>query len=53
MDKEKFEKMFERMKDCCINEEGMTECCAMMKKMMTKGKKKETEKEKKDNEERE
>jgi hypothetical protein len=42
MDKEKFEKMVEMMKDCCANEEGMANCCAMMKKMMPRSERKET-----------
>ena len=46
MDKEKFEKMFEMMKGCCTGEEGFANCCAMMKKMMRYGERKETEKKK-------
>jgi hypothetical protein len=41
MDKEKFEEMFEMMKGCCKDEKGMTNCCAMMKKMMQYGERKE------------
>ena len=52
MDKEKFEKMVEMMKGCCTDEEGMANCCSMMKKMMGYGVRKETEK-KKDTEETE
>jgi hypothetical protein len=44
MDKEKFEKMFEVMKGCCTDEKGLTNCCAMMKKMMPYGEGKEAEK---------
>ena len=47
MDKEKFEKMFEMMKGFCTDEKGMTNCCAMMKKMMLQyGEGKEAEKKK-------
>jgi hypothetical protein len=49
MDKEKFEKMVEMMKDCCTDEEGMANCCSMMmKKMMRHGEGKETAEKKKD-----
>jgi hypothetical protein len=53
MDKEKFEKMVEMMKGCCTDEEGMANCCSMMKKMMRYDVRKETEKKKKDTEETE
>ena len=51
MDKKgKFEKMAEMMRNCCKDEEGMADCCSMMKKMMgqmmgqkKRGKKKEKE----------
>jgi len=48
MEKKKFEKMFEMMKGCCTDEESMANCCAMMRKMMGHGKRKETEKKEKD-----
>jgi len=48
MNKEKFEKMVEMMKGCCEDEEGMVDCCAMMRKMMRFGERQETEKKKKD-----
>lgn len=48
MDKEKFEKMAEWIKGCCKDEEGMTNCCAMMRKMMRYGEGKEAGKKKKD-----
>ncbi len=49
MDKEKFEKMAEMMKSCCCkDEEGMANCCAMMRKMMRYGEGKEAGKKKKD-----
>ncbi len=32
--KETFEKMAEMMRSCCKGEEGMVDCCSMMKKMM-------------------
>jgi len=53
MDKEKFEKMFERMKACCTDEEGLAHCSSMMKKMMQFSEKKETGKKKNDTEEKE
>jgi hypothetical protein len=50
MDKEKFIKMIEMMKGFCTDEEGMANCCSMMKKMMChgEGEGEETEKKKKD-----
>jgi hypothetical protein len=36
MDGEKFEKMAEMMKSCCPGEDGMADCCSMVKKMMEK-----------------
>ena len=50
MDKEKFEKMVEMMKGFCTDEKDMTNCCAMMKKMMRYGKGKEAGKKEKDSE---
>ncbi len=50
MDKEKFEKMAEMMKGCCSDEEGLSGCCSMMKKMMGFGEKKEAGTEKKESE---
>jgi hypothetical protein len=50
MDKEKFEKMAEMMKGCCMDEKGMANCCAMMKKIMQWGRGKEEEKKEKDTE---
>ncbi len=44
MDKGKFEKMAEMMKGFCTEEEGFTNCCSMMRKMMRNGERKETEK---------
>jgi hypothetical protein len=48
MDKEKVEKMLEMMKGCCTDEKGMANCCAMMKKMMRYGERKEPGEMKKD-----
>lgn len=48
MDKEKFEKMFEMMRNCCTDEEGLAGCCSMMKKMMRNGEREETGKRKED-----
>ncbi len=49
MDKEKFEKMAEMMKDCCADEKGMADCRSMMKKrVMQWGVGKEAEKKEKD-----
>jgi hypothetical protein len=48
MDKEKFEKIAERMKGCCKDGEGMANCCAMMRKMMRYAERKEAGKKKKD-----
>jgi len=48
MDKEKFMKMIEMMKGFCTDEEGMANCCSMIKKMMCHGEGEETKKEKKD-----
>jgi len=49
MDKKgKFEKMAEMMKNCCIGESNMADCCSMMKKMMEFCEGEETEKKKKD-----
>jgi hypothetical protein len=48
MDKEKFEKMAEWIKGCCKDEEGVTNCCAMMRKMMRYGEGKEAGKKKTD-----
>lgn len=48
MDKEKFGKMVEMMKGC-TDEEGMANCCSMMRKMMRYGVRKEAEKKKKKN----
>jgi hypothetical protein len=50
MDKEKFAKMAEMMKGCCTDEKGFANCCAMMKKMMGYGERKETEEKKKESE---
>jgi len=50
MDKEKFEKMAEMMKGCCTDEEGLANCCSMMRKMMRYGESKKTEEKKKDSE---
>ena len=50
MDKEKFEKMAEMMRGYYTDEEGLANCCSMMRKMMQLGEKKETEKKKKDSE---
>ena len=48
MDKEKFEKMIKMMKSFCTDEEGMANCCSMIKKMMFHGEREETEKKRKD-----
>jgi len=53
MDKEKYGKMVEMMKGCCTDEEGLANCCAMMKKMMRYGEREETHKKKKDTGEKE
>ncbi len=53
MDKKKFEKMAEMMNGFCPDEEGLSGCCSMMKKMMEFGERKETEKEKKESEKKE
>ncbi len=37
MDKVKFKKMAEMIKGCCKDEEGLANCCAMMRKMMRYG----------------
>ncbi len=50
MDKERFEKMAERMKGCCADEESLAACCSMMMKRMGLDERKETEKEKKESE---
>jgi hypothetical protein len=42
----KFDKMAEMMKSCCTGEDGMADCCSMMRKMMNqeeREEKKETE----------
>jgi len=46
MDKGKFEKMADMMKGFCTDEEGLTNCCSMMRKMMRYGERKETEEKK-------
>jgi hypothetical protein len=43
--------MVEMVKGCCTDEEGMANCCSMMRKMMRHGEGEETEKKKKDTEE--
>jgi hypothetical protein len=48
MDKKKFERMAEMMKDCCKDEESMANCCTMMRKMMQCGQGKKAEEKKKD-----
>lgn len=53
MDKEKFEKIIEMMKGCCTDEEGMPNCCSMMKKMIKCRVGEEAGKNKKDNKEKE
>jgi hypothetical protein len=50
MDKEKFEKMVEMMKGC-TDEEGMANCCSMMRKMMQCCERKRKENKKKDTKE--
>jgi|MudIll2142460700_1097286.scaffolds.fasta_scaffold481708_2 hypothetical protein len=47
MDKEKFEKMMEMMKDCCHGKGDMADCCSMMRKMMRCGEGEEAGKKKK------
>jgi hypothetical protein len=53
MDKEKFEKMMEMMKDCCQGKGDIVDCCSMMRKMMRCGEGEEAGKKKKDTGEKE
>ncbi len=53
MDKEKFEKMMEMIKECCQGKGDMADCCSMMRKMMRCGEREEAGKKKKDTGEKE
>jgi hypothetical protein len=53
MKKEKFEKLAEMMRGCCADEEGLADCCSMMRKMMRYGERVKTEEKKKDSEKEE
>jgi hypothetical protein len=53
MDKEKFEKMMEMMKNCCQGKGDKVDCCSMMRKMMRCGEGEEVGQKKKDTGEKE
>jgi hypothetical protein len=50
-ERRRFEKMVEMMRNCCLEEHGMADCCSMMRKMMRCGEGEETAKKKKETEE--